>query len=91
MNANDYLKMCNWLEMGSGWIPAVINNRMEMNFIKQGQRGFSDSRSYWIGGKTNTNPGDFFEYSAYIPEIFSSNEFDYSNNTGMLLCTLQIP
>ena len=79
--------------MGPGWNPVVMNDRMEMNFIKQGQRTFSDNRSYWIGGKTNTQPRDFFEYSSYTSAIFSTNEFNVSDNTGMLFCafaTIQI-
>ena len=69
--------------MSEGWAPAVLNTNQEMNFIKQGQRSFMDNRSFWIGGKTNTVPGEYFEYSAYNAEIFSSNEFDVSENTGM--------
>ena len=44
--------------MGTGWSPAVLNDRMELDFIRQGQRGFSDTKSYWIGG--STMPDHFF-------------------------------
>ena len=69
--------------MGEGWAPALLNNRNEMNFIKQGQKSFSDKRSFWIGGRTNTQPGDFFEYSDYNPIGLSTSEFNESNNAGV--------
>ena len=53
--------------MGEGWAPAVFNTRKEMDFIIEGQKGFSDSRNYLIGGRTNVR-GRSFEYSDYIPQ-----------------------
>ena len=38
-----------------------------MEFIREGQKGFSDSRNYWIGGRTNVR-GRSFEYPDYIPQ-----------------------
>ena len=52
--------------MGEGWAPAVLNTREEMDFIIQGQKGFSDNRNYWIGGRTNVR-GRSIDYSEYIP------------------------
>ena len=52
--------------IGTGWSPAVLNNEMEHDFIMQAQRGFSDARSYWIGGSTNAGPFEYFDYMAYI-------------------------
>ena len=69
--------------MGQGWNTVVMNNRMEMNFIREGQRSFSDNRSYWIGGKTDTHPRDIFEYSEYNSEMVSINEFNSSDDTGI--------
>ena len=42
---------------------------MELDFIIQGQRGFSDIKSYWIGGSTNAEPFQYFDYNSYILEI----------------------
>ena len=52
--------------MGTGWSPAVLNDRMELDFIRQGQRGFSDTKSYWIGGSTYARPFFNLDYSAYF-------------------------
>ena len=52
--------------MGNGWGPAVLDDQMEHDFIMQGQRGFSDARSYWIGGSTDAEPLEYFDYSSYI-------------------------
>ena len=57
--------------MGEGWVEAYLNTEEEMEFISQGQRSFSDSSSYLIGGGTNVPKGDFFDYSDYIPRQFS--------------------
>ena len=54
-------------EIGNGWETAVLNTEEEYDFLKQGQRSFSNSLPYWIGGSTNsTNLEDTIEYSDYI-------------------------
>ena len=68
--------------MGEEWYASFLDSSKEMNFIRTGQRSFSDNRGYWIGGKTNTQPGEFFNFSHYIPQGFSKNEFNVSINTG---------
>ena len=52
--------------MGDGWSPAVINDRMEFNFIREAQRGLTDNRSYWIGGSTNAEDFDTFGLTPYM-------------------------
>ena len=52
--------------IGTGWSPAVLNDRMELDFIRQGQRDFSDTKSYWIGGSTYARPFFYLDYSAYF-------------------------
>ena len=52
--------------MGNGWGAAVLDDQMELNFIRQGQRGFSDVKSYWIGESTNAEPFQYFDYNSYI-------------------------
>ena len=42
--------------MTSGWEPAVLDARAELDFIRQAQRGLSHDRSYWIGGSTDSQP-----------------------------------
>ena len=39
-----------YLELGSGWVPAVVNDTVELDFIQQQERRSRDDRSYWIGG-----------------------------------------
>ena len=51
---------------GTGGSPAVLNDQMELDFIRQAQRGLSDAKSYWIGGSTNAEPYEYFDYSAYL-------------------------
>ena len=51
-----------------GWGPAVLNNQAELDFIRQAQRWLSDDRSYWIGGSTNINAWNTFQYNNYMTE-----------------------
>ena len=39
---------------------------MELEFIQQAQKGFNDSRSYWIGGSTNAAPGIVLDFNSYM-------------------------
>ena len=52
--------------MGDGWGAALLNDQMEFEFIRQGQTGFSDAKSYWIGGSTNAVPFEYFDFNSYI-------------------------
>ena len=36
-----------------------------MAFIKQGQRGLSDIRTYYVGGFSDSDPGTIINYSDY--------------------------
>ena len=38
------------LELGTGWAPAVAEDVVELEFIKEQERLSSDDRTYWIGG-----------------------------------------
>ena len=46
--------LLHFLDLGPGWVPAVINSTLEADFLRQVQK-FPDvaDRSYWIGGSTN--------------------------------------
>ena len=52
--------------MGNGWSPAVLDNTMELEFIKQAQKGFDDTRSYWISGTTNVAAREVFDLNSLI-------------------------
>ena len=62
--------------MGNGWGPAVVDSQQEYDFIKEGQQGFINSISYWIGGSTDNQTDDIFNYTFYI-----------SNDTGKIYLT----
>ena len=49
---------------------------MELNFIKEGQRGFKSIRNYLIGGEANIDRSEIFEYSDYI-STHSPNQWYY--------------
>ena len=55
--------------LGIHWKPAVLETELELNFVKQAQRGMSDVGNYWIGGRTSVRDPDFIEYSQYIPHL----------------------
>ena len=50
---------------GGGWEPAVLDNEVELDFIKEAQKGLSHFRSYWIGGSTTVDTGNQIEFSEY--------------------------
>ena len=52
--------------MGDGWSAAVLDDQKEYDFIMQAQRSFTDAKSYWIGGSTNAEPYEYFDYNLYI-------------------------
>ena len=52
--------------MGNGWGPTVLNDQMKLDFIRQGQRGFTDAKSYWVAGSTNSEPYEYFDFDSYI-------------------------
>ena len=42
-----------------------MNSQDEVNFVRQGQRGFINDTSYYIGGSTNSAPFATLSLSAY--------------------------
>ena len=54
-------------EIGNGWGSAVLNTQYELDFIKQGQRGFNNSVFYWIGGSAD-QPNATINYTDYIAD-----------------------
>ena len=52
-------------EIGKGWAPAVLDTQEEFDFIRIGQKTFTNSAPYWIGGSTN-EPNDTTDYTKYI-------------------------
>ena len=65
-NFNIYTTSCIYLllDIDIGWAPAVLDNRREFNFIKEGQRSFT-SVPYWIGGSTNDRSGSSIAFRNY--------------------------
>ena len=53
-------------EIGDGWGPAVLNLQQEHDFIREGQKTFSSSRTYWIGGSVNAESNVKIAYSDYL-------------------------
>ena len=52
--------------MGNGWGPTLLDNIMELEFIRQAQREFNDTRSYWISGTTNVAAREVFDLNSLI-------------------------
>ena len=59
----------NILEIGRGWMEAALDTQEEYNFLRLGQRSFSNGDSYWISGSTNSLVGSTFEFSAYFANV----------------------
>ena len=52
--------------MGDGWKLADIETEEEYNFLREGQKTFCNSDSYWINGSANFEPGVTINYTNYI-------------------------
>ena len=52
-------------ELGEGWAAAILDTEGEFQFIKEGQRTFHHSRSYYIGGSTSSSLNTYIDYSQY--------------------------
>ena len=74
--------------MGSGWGAAHLNNEKEFEFIRQGQRGFSDAKSYWIGGSTDAAPYEYFGFNLYTFGDAGDSSFLFGYN---YLTLLEVP
>ena len=51
--------------LGHGWAPAVLDTEEEHDFVKEAQKGVTHLRSYWIGGTTDVERPEHFDFSAY--------------------------
>ena len=54
-----------FLGLGEGWGPAIMESEEEMAFIRQGHRGLSDIRTFYIGGFSDSDPGNVISYTDY--------------------------
>ena len=45
----------------------MLNTEQELDFLKLGQKSFSDNRPYWIKGSTDRLAGYTFSFSTYFP------------------------
>ena len=73
-----------FLEIGPGWIQAILSSQDELSFIIEKQRGLSNNRSYWIAGSTRYGGEiDYFHYLQYTIgpgknfHIFFSNKLHF--------------
>ena len=55
--------------LGEGWSPATFESEGEFVFITEAQRGFSDSRDYWVDGFTDLKLGSNVPYSTYYTSL----------------------
>ena len=66
-------------ELGEGWDLAFIDTEGELNFIREGNRGLTDIRSYWIGGYSDFDSGSIIGYSNYYTSD-SGNDTRHNRN-----------
>ena len=52
--------------MGNEWGPMVLNNTIELEFIRQAQKGQNNTRSFWIIGSTNVAAREVLDFNSYI-------------------------
>ena len=57
---------CIFTEMGYGWGAAGINTKEEYNFIREGQKTFSNSYFYWMNGSTDIEQRKILNFADYI-------------------------
>lgn len=55
-------------ELGAKWAPAVADTFCELENIRAAHKLLDDIHSFWIGGSTNGNDGNTFDYFHYIPD-----------------------
>ena len=53
-------------EIGFGWRAAVLDTQEEYDLIREGQKSFSNSVPYWIGGSANFSSNVMINYTDYI-------------------------
>ena len=56
--------------LGEGWVPVLMDNDHEHNFLRAAQRGINDTRSYWIGGTARWHAGSPYDPTPGSPEDF---------------------
>ena len=56
-----------------------MNNEVELDFLRQGQKSFSNSDAYWIGGSVNAEHDTDISYSDYL-----DNESGSERTRGVL-------
>ena len=63
-------------EIGSGRIPAILNDEPEHDFVVESQIVLSNNKNYWIGGSAKTT-GDI-DFLHYFPYRIHSGEIHLS-------------
>ena len=64
-------------DIGMGWEPAVLDTKEEFDFIREGQKNFTNSAPYWIGGTTDSDKEQsiWFNFPDYL-----------ADNSGSIKC-----
>ena len=57
-----------WRTHAGGWRPAVLNDAVEVDFIRGAQKEFSNPRSYFIGGSTSAAHNTDIDLDSYLTE-----------------------
>ena len=73
------LSICILSGIGPGWMSARINSEAELDFIRESQKGLSDTRSYWIGGSSLVRGA--IDLSNYTLQDQGSGKFFLSNHS----------
>ena len=67
--------------MGNGWSAVVLDDQTELDFLRQGQKGWTNPYSYWVNGSTNAEPYEFFDFDSLI----KGDSGNYSNLIRILI------
>ena len=76
----NYTMIHSFLEIGSGWISAMVTSENEYNLLVEHQNRFEQNQKYWIGGSTRAKGNIMFSY--YLPYEKGAGEM------GINICVL---
>ena len=71
------------LELGVGWAPAVIDSEVEHDFIRQSQKGLTNTNDYFIDGSAYPERTGPFEYPAPYGYMVINPDPAYSPSQSM--------
>ena len=69
------------LDIGAGWMPTILSDEQELNFVMENQRGLRNSQSFWIGRAINVSEHiDFPNHIPYQDAVFASTQETINND-----------